>query len=203
MVTIGHRTEADAIEEALRRAEEGQQVLWIENTVKEAQDIYKKLAGRASGIGVAYGLLHSRFSKTDRAVNEKIWVKYFGKDGVKTRTQQGRILVGTQVLEQSLDIDADFLITRFAPTDMLLQRLGRLWRHEETVRLPTARREAWILAPDLSAAVLSPEQTFGSTAKVYAPYVLCRSLAVWQRDSTQIKLSLKSYRKNRPNKFLT
>lgn len=188
-VTIGHQQETNAIEEVLCRAEEGQQVLWIENTVKEAQDLYKKLAGRASGIGVACGLLHSRFSKIDRAANEKTWTTHFGTDGAETRTQQGRILVGTQVLEQSLDIDADFLVTRIAPTDMLLQRLGRLWRHAETSRPPTARREAWILAPGLAAAIATPEQeqAFGSTAKVYAPYVLCRSLEVWQ-DITSVLL---------------
>jgi CRISPR-associated endonuclease/helicase Cas3 len=186
-VAIGHQPEAKAVEEVLRRAEEGQQILWIENTVKEAQDLFKKLAGRAIGIGVACGLLHSRFSKADRAANEKTWVTFFGKDGAETRTQQGRILVGTQVLEQSLDIDADFLVTRIAPTDMLLQRFGRLWRHAETRRPSTARREVWILAPDLATAIATPEQVFGATAKVYAPYVLCRSLEVWQ-DITNVLL---------------
>jgi len=188
-VTIVHQPEAEAIEEALRRAEEGQQVLWIENTVKEAQSLYLTLAARAREIGAACGLLHSRFIKADRAANEESWVAHFGKDGAKTRTQQGRILVGTQVLEQSLDIDADFLVTRIAPTDMLLQRLGRLWRHAETSRPITARREAWILAPGLAAAIATPEQeqAFGSTARVYAPYVLCRSLEVWQ-DITNVLL---------------
>jgi len=186
-VFIGHPSEADAAEEVLRRAEEGQQILWIENTVNEAQDIYRQLAARASEMGVACGLLHSRFLKTDRSGNEDAWVRHFGKDGAKSRAQQGRILVGTQVLEQSLDIDADFVVSRMAPTDMLLQRLGRLWRHEETCRPPAARREAWILAPELAAAVSAPEKNFGSTAKVYAPYVLCRSLEVWE-NITQIRL---------------
>ncbi|MFA6687218.1 MAG: CRISPR-associated helicase Cas3' [Desulfuromonas sp.] len=186
-VSIGHHSEAAAIEEVLLRAEDGQQVLWIENTVNEAQTVYRILAARAGEFGVSCGLLHSRFLKTDRATNENAWVKYFGKDGVESRAQQGRILVGTQVLEQSLDIDADFLVTRIAPTDMLLQRLGRLWRHEETWRPQTARHEAWIIAPELAAAVSAPEKQFGPTAKVYAPYVLCRSLEVWQ-DVTQICL---------------
>ena len=84
------------------------------------------------------------------------------------------------MLEQSLDIDADFLVSRIAPTDMLLQRLGRLWRHTETLRPAAAKREAWILAPELAAAVSAPEKQFGASAKVYAPYVLCRSLEVWQ-----------------------
>jgi CRISPR-associated endonuclease/helicase Cas3 len=180
VVAIAHQSEANAIEEALRCAEAGQQVLWIENTVNEAQNRYKQLSARAGEIGVDCGLLHSRFTKADRADNEQIWVTHFGKNGVETRSQQGCILVGTQVLEQSLDIDADFLITRIAPTDMLLQRLGRLWRHTETIRPSATRREAWILSPDLETAIRSPELAFGATAKVYAPYVLCRTLAVWQ-----------------------
>ncbi len=179
-VAIVHQPEANAIAEVLRRAAEGQQVLWIENTVNEAQALYKNLAARASEIGVACGLLHSRYTKADRAARESDWVIYFGKGGTETRAQQGRILVGTQVLEQSLDIDADFLVTRIAPTDMLLQRLGRLWRHEKTRRPQTAQREAWIISPDLATAITSSELAFGATAKVYAPYVLCRSLKVWQ-----------------------
>jgi len=179
-VTIGQHSEKHALEEALLRADEGQQVLWIENTVREAQQIFHVLAARASEMEIACGLLHSRFLKTDRSKNEDVWVKHFGKAGASTRSQQGRILVGTQVLEQSLDIDADFLISRIAPTDMLLQRLGRLWRHEETLRPPTARREAWLLAPELKKAVITPDKAFGPTAKVYSPYVLCRSLDVWK-----------------------
>ena len=187
LVAIVHQPETNAIEEALRRAEDGQQVLWIENTVKGAQDLYKKLADRAREMSVSCGLLHSRFTKADRATKESEWVIYFGKGGADTRTQQGRILVGTQVLEQSLDIDADFLVSRIAPTDMLLQRMGRLWRHEKTRRPQTAQREAWIISPDLATAIASPELAFGATAKVYAPYVLCRSLKVWQ-GLTQVRL---------------
>lgn len=188
-IAIFHQLEASAIEEVLRRAENGQHVLWIENTVNEAQCIYKKLSARASSseLGVACGLLHSRFTKVNRITNENTWVTCFGKDGAEIRMQQGRILVGTQVLEQSLDIDADFLVSRFAPTDMLLQRLGRLWRHTQTVRPLTAKREAWILSPDLAKAIETPEISFGSTSKVYDAYVLCRSLAVWQ-NLTQVQL---------------
>lgn len=168
-----------AIDEALRRAEQGQQILWIENTVLEAQERYLDLAARAADIGVACGLLHSRYSVEDRHVLEEKWVNQFGKAGRDKRTEQGRILVGTQVLEQSVDIDADFMVSRFAPTDMLLQRMGRLWRHSETPRCPAASCEAWLLAPTLEKAVSFPEKAFGISAFVYSPYVLCRSLEVW------------------------
>lgn len=172
--------EEQAMEEAILRAEQGQQVLWIENTVKEAQSRYKKLSARCREINVDCGLLHSRFLKTDRMNNEKKWVELFGKEKAAIRYAQGRILIGTQVLEQSLDIDADFLITRMCPTDMLLQRLGRLWRHEQ-IRPHSALREAWILAPTLNAALKDAKKAFDRTAKIYSPYVLCRSLEVWEK----------------------
>lgn len=169
-----------ALEEALKRAEQGQQVLWIENTVAEAQQRYLDLASRATQLGCEVGLLHSRFTPQDRANNESRWVSLYGKSGRQNRGKCGRILIGTQVLEQSLDIDADFLVSRFAPTDMLLQRLGRLWRHTDTPRNASAQPECWLLAPSLDAALVNPRSAFGASEKVYAPYVLCRSLEAWQ-----------------------
>jgi CRISPR-associated endonuclease/helicase Cas3 len=179
LITSG-RDDTEAVAEALARAEQGQQVLWIENTVQEAQQRYLDLAARAAELGVDCGLLHSRYTAADRQAIEHEWVNRFGSAGWPQRGSRGRILVGTQVLEQSLDIDADFMVTRFAPTDMLLQRLGRLWRHTQTPRNVSATPEAWILAPELEPAVASPQTAFGSTAFVYSPYVLCRSLEVWQ-----------------------
>jgi len=179
-----------AIDEALKRAEQGQQVLWIENTVAEAQAIFKQLS--AIDIGADYGLLHSRFLKCDRETNEEKWVALFGKGNHKVRQKTGRILVGTQVLEQSLDIDADFLVSRFCPTDMLLQRIGRLWRHDNSYRPATAKREAWLLTPKLDKAIADAENQFGNTAKVYSPYVLCRSLKVWhQLESIQLPTDIR------------
>ncbi|MBE0471308.1 MAG: CRISPR-associated helicase Cas3' [Methyloprofundus sp.] len=188
-VAIKIEPETDnALEEALIRAEQGQQVLWIENTVAQAQEIFLTLSARAAGLGVDTGLLHSRFTQAHRQHNEQKWVTLFGRTGWSQRRTMGRILVGTQVLEQSLDIDADFLVTRLAPTDMLLQRFGRLWRHENPQRHPQAKQQAWLLAPKLEEAIENPEKAFGATAKVYAPYVLCRTLEVWQ-NRTQVTLS--------------
>jgi CRISPR-associated endonuclease/helicase Cas3 len=185
------QNDSEAIEEALIRAEQGQQILWIENTVAEAQTTFKKLA--SCNIAIEVGLLHSRFLKTDREENEKKWVGLYGKNNAQARQAKGRILVGTQVLEQSLDIDADFLVSRFAPTDMLLQRMGRLWRHENPDRNKSAQCEAWLLVPELNAAIENAEQAFGNSAFVYAPYVLCRSLAVWhERLSINLPLDIRS-----------
>jgi CRISPR-associated endonuclease/helicase Cas3 len=157
-----------AIEECVARAADGQQVLWVENTVDKAQYIFKRIA--ASGIKV--GLLHSRFIKDDRDCIEREWLNLYGKDAAH-RGECGRVLVGTQILEQSIDIDADFLITRLAPIDMLFQRIGRLWRHNIPSRCAGAKREVWILAPE--KVIYSAKEDFGDSAKVYAPYVLYRT----------------------------
>lgn len=169
-----------AVEEALLRAEKGQQVLWIENTVRSAQERFRRLASRAEQIKVECGLLHSRFTPRDRENNEKYWTDIYGKDS-PLRSECGRILVGTQVLEQSLDLDADFLVTRLCPTDMLLQRIGRLWRHDRNNRANSAAREAWILSPGLETVLDNPSGSLqdSGTSYIYAPYVLGRTLEVW------------------------
>jgi CRISPR-associated endonuclease/helicase Cas3 len=87
------------------------------------------------------------------------------------------------VLEQSLDIDADFLVSRLAPMDMLLQRIGRLWRHRDNDprrREIGAVNEAWILSPGLVDLEADPSSV-GKSSKVYAPYVLCRTLEVLEK----------------------
>ncbi|MDR3147671.1 MAG: CRISPR-associated helicase Cas3', partial [Treponema sp.] len=179
-VTLHRADDRAAIEEALRRAEEGQQVLWIENTVGEAQARYQELSDRAAGCGVETGLLHSRFTQADRQANEAVWVGLYGAEGRARRGERGRILVGTQVLEQSLDIDADFLVTRLCPTDMLLQRIGRLWRHrDKPLRPPNACPEAWILTADYEQVLGNYTGELGNSALVYAPYVLLRTLELW------------------------
>jgi CRISPR-associated endonuclease/helicase Cas3 len=175
-----------AVEEALRRAEQGQQVLWIENIVAQAQERYLTLSARAAECGIKTGLLHSRFVQADRKINEDTWVELFGTGGKGRRGECGRILVGTQVLEQSLDIDADFLVTRLCPTDMLFQRIGRLWRHRSTdsLRPKGARPEVWILTVDYKEALKNYRKGFEKSAPVYDPYVLLRSLEVWESVST-------------------
>jgi CRISPR-associated endonuclease/helicase Cas3 len=109
-----------------------------------------------------------------------------GKDPV-TRPK-GCVLVSTQVAEQSVDIDADLLMTDLAPTDMLLQRLGRLWRHERPDR-SCMQPEVWIQSPPLTDAALMQttakglREGLGKSARVYAPYVLLRSLQQWRSRS--------------------
>ena len=130
-------------------------------------------------MGSECGLIHSRFIKKQRSEIENKWVSLYGKNGYSKRSACGRILVGTQVLEQSIDIDADYLITRICPMDMLLQRIGRLWRHRENdkIRPSTAKCETLVLSPVIDDIIKS-DKVFGVTGVVYSSYVLCRTLEV-------------------------
>jgi CRISPR-associated endonuclease/helicase Cas3 len=92
--------------------------------------------------------------------------------------------VSTQIVEQSVDIDSDILISELAPMDMLLQRMGRLWRHlnerPATIR-PVDKPEIWIVREEKDLAELkhaSSDQLakiLGAKAKVYQPYVLLKT----------------------------
>ncbi len=172
-----------AVSEALEVAKIGAQVIWIENTVKDAQEMFKVLRARAEGENVEVGLLHSRFVRVDRKNKERYWIDILGKNGIEKRLQKGRILVGTQVLEQSLDIDGDFMVSRIAPLDMLLQRVGRLWRHKKFDNIrPIKDSRFWILSPEYSK-IYTGEKHFGSFESFYHTYYLYRTLELLSKIS--------------------
>jgi CRISPR-associated endonuclease/helicase Cas3 len=175
------------VESCLERAHHGECVLWIRNTVDEAQETFGQLKSANHEVGPEIALLHSRLPQFRREELENDWMERLGKDGTR-RPQNGCVLVSTQVAEQSVDIDADLLITDLAPTDMLLQRLGRLWRHERGRSCRQA--EIWIRPVALSdeqlgsASAKDLQQALGKSARVYAPYVLLRSWEQWQHRET-------------------
>ncbi|MDR2771209.1 MAG: CRISPR-associated helicase Cas3' [Clostridiales Family XIII bacterium] len=98
----------------------------IINTVARAQEMAKALFERFGGDCVL--LLHAGFISLDRSVKEAYLLKSLGPHG--TAERRGKLIaVGTQVIEQSLDISFDVLFTEICPMDLLLQRIGRLHRH--------------------------------------------------------------------------
>lgn len=184
------------LEAALARARQGQCVLWIRNTVDEAQETYRQLMAANQEGGPPIALLHARFPFFRREGLEAQWMEALGKDSALRPA--GCVLVATQVAEQSVDIDADLLITDLAPTDMLLQRLGRLWRHHRPER-PCAQPEVWIQSLPLDDEALRQatekelRAALGKSAKVYAPYVLLRSLQQWRgRDAITLPTDIRA-----------
>lgn len=110
----------------------------ILNTVQRAQNAAKALSGMIPNMQLI--LCHSQYIQPDRAEIEAQIIRKVGKNSTgmdRART----VIIGTQVLEQSLDIDFDFLITDICPMDLLLQRMGRLHRHIRPDR-PDALKQA-------------------------------------------------------------
>lgn len=137
---------------ALSAAREGARVLVIRNTVADAISTQEKLEEAGSdasallfscGDGV-FASHHSRYSREDRRLLDAELERRFGKGA-----QAACVVVATQTVQQSLDIDADLLITDLCPMDVLLQRIGRLHRHERD-RRPSAfaRARVVVLVPE-------------------------------------------------------
>ena len=101
----------------------------IVNTVKKAQKIAQLL--RESLLEKEVQLFHAQFLMPDRAAREDQLMERIGKESVP-ESRNDLIVVGTQVMEQSLDIDLDVLVTELCPMDLLLQRIGRLHRHRRS-----------------------------------------------------------------------
>ena len=182
LINVDFLSITDAEDEAIKLANKGGSVLWICNTVGAAQKQYQKLMDLTHR-KFSVGLIHSRFPFWRRENLEDKWMARFGKDGA---TRCASILVSTQIVEQSVDLDADLLITELAPTDMLLQRLGRLWRHSRKSR-PVEHPRMCIIKEEKSLEELrrmdakAIVQALGKKAKVYAPFILLRSLEVWEQ----------------------
>lgn len=136
----------------------------IVNTVKKAQD-FAKLCTDVFGEENVF-LLHSLFIATDRYNKEKELLDLIGRGGKRPKF---KIVIGTQVIEQSLDIDFDVLITDLAPIDLLLQRMGREHRHKRDDR-PENLKEPKVYVLN------SKDYNFDiASTYVYDPYLLFRT----------------------------
>lgn len=142
------------------------------NTVGRAQAAYDALRDQ---FGDEVILVHSRFIAPDRARREAELVRLLGPRS--TERPQRLIVVGTQVLEQSLDVDFDLLVTDLAPADLILQRAGRLHRHLREARPgPLAAPHLWIRGVEDWSQ--SPPQPVRGSRAVYRNARLLRAAAV-------------------------
>ncbi|MGW5346064.1 CRISPR-associated helicase Cas3' [Streptomyces sp. NPDC004050] len=152
----------------------GGTALVIRNSVGRAQSLYEELRGRFGEAEVR--LLHARFTVARRADLTEECLRLLGPR--TPRPRGGRlILVATQLAEQSFDVDADLLVTDLAPVDLLLQRMGRLHRHEGTWRPERLR------APKAFVTGFEPrpgrEPVFGYASEmIYGRHLLLRTAAV-------------------------
>ncbi|MFJ8762925.1 CRISPR-associated helicase Cas3' [Streptomyces cyaneofuscatus] len=155
-------------------------VLVVRNTVQRVLDTAKALRARFGEEQVT--VAHSRFVDVDRAMNDAGLLDRFGppERSGGDRPAGPHIVVASQVAEQSLDVDFDLLVSDLCPVDLLLQRMGRLHRHQRgagQAQRPAGMRVARCLVTGVDWAGAVPVPVRGSVA-VYGQYSLLRSLAV-------------------------
>ena len=148
------------------------------NTVGRAQEVYRVLRQQHFVEPENLQLLHSRFPFDEREKRERRALESFGKGGTRPHAA---ILVSTQIIEQSLDLDFDLMITDLAPADLVLQRAGRLHRHKN--ERPAQLREPvlWLRMPDLG---VDGVPDFRASQKIYDLYILLRSYTALKDRNT-------------------
>jgi CRISPR-associated endonuclease/helicase Cas3 len=173
-----------AADRLLAEVEAGGCAAWICNTVARAQALYLAVQARAPAVPLQ--VLHSRIPQEDRQRREAEVVERYGPSPAASRPARG-IVIGTQVLEQSLDLDFDVLFTDLAPTDLVLQRMGRMHRHRRDHRPARHASPRVIIAirlsPNGAEAVPGKPDTY-----VYDEFVLRRSLAVLRLRGDRLSL---------------
>lgn len=139
------------------------------NTVRRAQQVYRALCSAPIVAADDLSLFHARFPFAWRNEIEEKILSNFGKEGDRPRKA---VVVATQVIEQSLDLDFDLMISDLAPVDLLLQRAGRLHRHSREERPRPCAVPRFLIA---KPAVVNDIPDFGPDGHVYEPYLLLRS----------------------------
>ena len=139
----------------------------IMNTVSDAINVYDSIKKIADD-NYSVILYHARMPETTKDERIKKILKWCGKN--RSERPERTIIIGTQVLEQSIDIDVDYMITAICPVDLLLQRIGRYHRHgdEGTIREHMAiKNVVQVLVPDAD-----DDAEYGGTGHVYKPCYL-------------------------------
>ncbi|MDB9524384.1 CRISPR-associated helicase Cas3' [Oscillatoria sp. CS-180] len=151
------------------------------STVGRAQKVYECLKPYFTP-KKELGLFHGRFLFADREEIEQDCLDMFGKKG---KRPEKYVLVATQVIEQSLDVDFDLMISDLAPIDLLLQRSGRLHRHSGRKRPQAVDKPVlWIVEPTIKS---QQKAEFRESGYIYDRHILLRSWLALQ-DRNQIQL---------------
>ncbi|WP_440950725.1 CRISPR-associated helicase Cas3' [Methanosphaerula subterraneus] len=145
----------------------------IKNTVTDAIDTYDKLVKLFGPDRIT--LFHARFAMEDRLRIEEKVTTTFGPKGTADK-RRGQIVIATQVVEQSLDLDFDHMITDLAPIDLIIQRAGRLHRHSE--RWPG--RSAPVLVVLTPEIIDDPDKFWYSRMFPRGAYVYKKNVTLWR-----------------------
>lgn len=159
--------------------------LVVRNTVKSAVETHELLR---AVFGDEVRLQHSRFVGHHRVANDQWLRENFGPPESKedsSRRPNRAIVVGTQVVEQSLDIDFDILITDLAPMDLLIQRIGRLHRHERGAEgRPSLMSKARCVVIGVEDWYANPVLPNKGSRRIYGAHLLLRTAAILRELDT-------------------
>lgn len=176
--------DAQLVDSVLHEAEAGGCIAVVCNTVRRAQQTYQALKERYTG---EIALLHSRFTVESRNRQEQELVRRLGP-GAASRPER-MIVVATQVIESSLDVDFDLMFTDIAPIDLLIQRLGRLHRHARAAEeRPERMRTARAILTGGTGLLADPATTYEppnfdpGAQSVYGAALLLRTAAALRRN---------------------
>ncbi|MEN8168406.1 MAG: CRISPR-associated helicase Cas3', partial [Pseudomonadota bacterium] len=165
----------------------GQCACWIRNTVPDAREAYSQLKDQHPEWKI--DLFHARFALADRFAIEQRVLERFGSTS-NHEQRAGQILIATQVVEQSLDLDFDQLITDLAPIDLIIQRAGRLHRHRRDVQGNRIEEKDQRLEPTLT--IHSPTWSDDPTAEWFkTPFPRVQTV---YEDHGQLWLTMKLLR---------
>lgn len=165
----------DALVGALRDAlADGGCAVVVRNTVARVQATADRLVAEFGPDDVT--VAHSRFLAADRARLDAELIRRFGPPGATTDRPGRHVVVASQVVEQSLDVDFDVMVTDLAPVDLVLQRIGRLHRHAR--ERPERLREPRVLLTGVDGWGAAPVRAVPGSRRVYGEYSLLRSAAL-------------------------
>jgi CRISPR-associated endonuclease/helicase Cas3 len=157
----------------------------ILNTVREAQDAFTYLSHLLQS-DIDLVLFHARFTLSDRANVENKVLGLFGKTGVRN---QKRILVATQVVEQSLDLDFDHMVSALAPIDLIIQRAGRLHRHKRDRNGVLVAHHQQDARPNPTLYILEPQISMSGVPELKDP-VYAHDILLKTHDFLQQQFSI-------------
>ncbi|MFJ4972515.1 CRISPR-associated helicase Cas3' [Streptomyces sp. NPDC088755] len=159
-------------ERAVEMVSEGGSLLVIRNTVDRAQKLAAQLRGVLGEDAVT--LMHARYTVADRRRLETRLIERFGPAGTRPVPH---VVVATQVVEQSLDVSFDGLISDLCPIDLLFQRIGRMHRHPVADR-PRMLAQARVVVTGYQVGVDAPPSVPAGSRTVYGDHLLWRTAAV-------------------------
>ncbi len=189
--TIPHK---DAVDMILKSIETGGNTLYIANTVAEAYELYEALReAYDKDTAVNFRLYTARTTPSNKEKMGSEMVYLYGKKGKREgKRPKKTIVVSTQIMEMSVDVDFDTVFSELAPADALFQRMGRMGRHDDkgTVRENGFKSIFYIVIPEKKNKWYLPyaECVLEGAEKVFSKY---REIRIPQDIQTLLEDSYK------------